>query len=145
MLEFARRKGLKNLVVADALSLPFEPGTFDVATVAFGLRNFEDWAAGIREMARVIKPGGHALVMDFSLPRLSMLRAPYTFYLHRILPRVAALITGEIEAYKYLGESIEKFPSGEAMCELMRANGFANAAFESLTGGIVTVYTAQKG
>ena len=144
MLDIARDKGIENIVVADALHLPFAAESFDCATVAFGLRNFEDWSGGVREMARVVKTGGHALIMDFSLPTWPILRVPYRFYLHRALPRIASLITGEVEAYKYLSESIEQFPSGDAMCELLKSNGFAHAQFERLSGGIVTIYTADK-
>ena len=141
MLKVAREKGVAETVVADALDLPFAGDSFDCATVAFGLRNFQDWAGGLREMARVVRPGGHALIMDFSLPRYAVLRGPYRFYLHRVLPRFAALITGEVEAYRYLSESIERFPSGETMCRLMEENGFVTARSELLSGGIVTIYT----
>ena len=110
MLEVARRKGVRETVLADALQLPFEPESFDCVTVAFGLRNMADWDAAILEMSRVLRPRGHLLVLDFSLPG-GALRPAYRFYLHRCLPLLASLVTGQKAAYDYLGGSIEKFPA----------------------------------
>jgi demethylmenaquinone methyltransferase/2-methoxy-6-polyprenyl-1,4-benzoquinol methylase len=143
MLAVARRKGLAKTVVADALQLPFADASFDVVTVAFGLRNMADWPAAIREMGRVLRPGGHLLVLDFSLPP-GVLRPLYRFYLHGCLPWIAGLVTGERDAYQYLGASIEKFPSGPAMCELLTLNGFNDATAAPLSGGIVTIYCAAR-
>jgi len=145
MLERARAKGLRRTVVADALRLPFADGSFDVVTVAFGLRNMESWPGALREMCRVLAPAGHLLVLDFSLPRSPLLRAPYRFYLHHILPIVAGLITRQKAAYQYLGASIEQFPSGPGMVSLVEECGFTRAAFVPLSGGIVSIYTAVKG
>ncbi len=141
MLAIARRKGVRETVVADALQLPFPNESFDAVTVAFGLRNMQNWGAALREMARVLAPSGHLVVLDFSLPT-SALRGPYRFYLHHFLPRLAGWLTGEREAYAYLGESIEKFPNGDAMLRLLEANGLANATARPMTGGIVTLYAA---
>ena len=143
MLDVARRKGVRETVLADALHLPFETGSFDCVTVAFGLRNMADWNLALGEMSRVLRAGGHLLVLDFSLPR-GALRPAYRFYLHRCLPLLASLVTGQKAAYDYLGGSIEKFPSGGEMVELIEKNGFAGAAAEPLTGGIATIYTAEK-
>jgi len=143
MLEVAARKGLCPLVVADGTRLPFADASFDAVTVAFGLRNMESWPGALREMARVLRPGGHLLVLDFSLPRPPF-AALYRFYLHRVLPRVAGAITGHRAGYEYLGESIEAFPSGPAMGELIRANGFVTAEAKPLAAGIVSIYTARK-
>ena len=143
MLEKARAKGLSHTVVADALHLPFADGTFDVVTVAFGLRNMASWDGGLREMARVLKPGGHLLVLDFSIPPAPF-RAVYRLYLHYCLPRIAAFITREKGAYDYLAQSIERFPSGQAMRRLIESNGFRRAASERLSGGIVSLYTATR-
>lgn len=142
MLAVARRKGLRNTVVADALQLPFADGSFDCVTVAFGLRNMADWSAALREMVRVLATGGHVLVLDFSVPT-GLLRPAYRFYLHRCLPALAAIVTGHQDAYDYLGASIEKFPSGPAMTALMEANGFRSATATPLTGGIAMIYTAR--
>jgi demethylmenaquinone methyltransferase/2-methoxy-6-polyprenyl-1,4-benzoquinol methylase len=143
MLEIARSKGVANTVVADALQLPFESRSFDAVTVAFGLRNMADWDRALGEMARVLRDHGHLLILDFSLPT-GALRPAYRFYLHRCLPFFASVVTGQKAAYDYLGGSIEKFPSGLAMLDLLEKNGFTNAAAETLTGGVATIYTAEK-
>ena len=143
MLARARAKGLTDTVVADALALPFADASFDCVTVAFGLRNMPDWAAALREMARVLDAGGHVLILDFSLPS-GALRAPYRFYLHRFLPKLAAIVTGQRNAYEYLGASIEEFPSGAAMTRLIEANGFTSVDAMPLTAGIASIYTARK-
>lgn len=143
MLRVAQGKGLGQLVVADGMRLPLADGAFDVVTVAFGLRNMESWPAALTEMARVLRPGGHLLVLDFSVPP-APLRWAYRPYLHHVLPRLAALLTGEKSAYDYLGDSIEKFPCGPAMCALIAGAGFAEAKGERLTGGIVSLYTARR-
>lgn len=143
MLLEAQRKGFTPLVVADGLRLPFANGTFDAVTIAFGLRNMESWARGLVEMHRVLAPGGHLLVLDFSVPP-PPLRLIYRPYLRHVLPRIAALLTGERAAYDYLGDSIESFPHGEAMCALIRSAGFSAARSTPLTGGIVSLYTASR-
>jgi len=144
MLAIAKAKGVKNVVVADALALPFEDRSFDCLTIAFGLRNIKDWSAAVREMARVLNNNGHLLIMDFSLPKMSILRGIYRFYLHRLIPVLGSLLTGKKSAYDYLGDSIEQFPGGETMLRLIESNGFRNASAEPLSGGIVTIYTATK-
>jgi demethylmenaquinone methyltransferase/2-methoxy-6-polyprenyl-1,4-benzoquinol methylase len=143
MLRVAKRKGVRKTVLADATNLPFDTGSFDCVTVAFGLRNMSDWGLALREMSRVLNSNGHLLVLDFSLPS-GPLRAAYRFYLHRCLPGLASLVTGEKAAYGYLGGSIEKFPSGDEMLRLIEANGFASSTAEPRTGAIATIYTAQK-
>ncbi len=143
MLAEATRKGLRLVAVADARALFFSDQSFDVVTIAFGLRNLPDWGEGLREIRRVLRPGGHVLVLDFSLPRRAWLRTLYRIYLHHWVPLLGAFLTKEKSAYDYLGDSIEKFPSGAAMLELMRAAGFKKAKAEPLSGGIVTIYTAD--
>jgi demethylmenaquinone methyltransferase / 2-methoxy-6-polyprenyl-1,4-benzoquinol methylase len=144
MLALARGKGVRHVIVGDATQLPLAEQSFDAVTVAFGLRNVRDWAAALREMRRVLTSAGHLLVLDFSLPPKPILHFLYRFYLRRILPFASAIITREKEAYQYLGSSIENFPSGRAMCDLIETSGFQNAAVEPLTGGIVTIYTAES-
>ena len=143
MLDLARSKGLTNLVQADAMNLPFSNGEFDVLTVAFGLRNMENMERALAEFARVLRPGGHLLVLDFSVPR-APLRWLYRIYLHRIVPFLAGLLTGEKGAYEYLGASIEEFPQGEAMSRLIASTGFDETQCRPLTGGIVSLYTARR-
>jgi len=144
MLELARRKGVRRVVLADAMKLPFDDGSFDCVTIAFGLRNLENCSAAVAETWRVLNARGHLLVLEFSLPTTPILRAAYRFYLHRCLPLVGSFLTQKKSAYDYLGDSIEEFPSGIAMCELMREAGYVSPGFERLTGGIVTIYTAGK-
>ena len=144
MLELARRKGVRRVVLADAMKLPFDDGSFDCVTIAFGLRNLENCSAALAETWRVLNARGHLLVLEFSLPTTPILRAAYRFYLHRCLPLVGSFLTQKKSAYDYLGDSIEEFPSGIAMCELMREAGYVSPGFERLTGGIVTIYTAGK-
>ena len=144
MLELARRKGVQRVVLADAMKLPFEDRSFDCVTIAFGLRNLENCSAALTEMWRVLNTNGHLLVLEFSLPTTPILRGAYRFYLHRCLPLLGSFLTQKKSAYDYLGDSIEEFPNGDAMCELMRGTGYVSPAFERLTGGIVTIYTATK-
>src|ERR1700730_2254986 len=144
MLAIAKRKGVRQTEIADAMHLPFHDMSIDCITVAFGLRNMEDYGGALREMARVLKPNGHLLVLEFSLPTMSILRGAYRFYLHRCLPFLGSLLTKKKSAYDYLGDSIEEFPNGDAMLRLMEANGFRNPSAEPLTGGIVMIYTAEK-
>src|ERR1700682_5662157 len=144
MLAVAHRKGLRKTIVADAMRLPFADSSFDCATVAFGLRNMEDWGAARREISRFLNVNGHLLVLEFSLPRLSILRTVYRFYLHRCLPLLGSFLTQQKRAYHYLGGSIEEFPSDGAMVRLIEASGFANATAEPLTGGIATIYIATR-
>jgi demethylmenaquinone methyltransferase/2-methoxy-6-polyprenyl-1,4-benzoquinol methylase len=143
MLQVAARKGLRPLVVADGTRLPFADASFDAVTVAFGLRNMESWPVALGEMARVLRPGGHLLMLDFSMPA-PPLAAPYRFYLHRVLPWFAGFLTGERAGYEYLGESIESFPSGAAMCELVASRGFRDVRALPMAAGIVSIYTAER-
>ncbi|HEX4489430.1 MAG TPA: bifunctional demethylmenaquinone methyltransferase/2-methoxy-6-polyprenyl-1,4-benzoquinol methylase UbiE [Terriglobales bacterium] len=144
MLELARRKGVRRVVLADAMKLPFDDASFDCVTIAFGLRNLENCSAALTEMWRVLNARGHLLGLEFSLPTTAILRAAYRLYLHRCLPLLGSFLTQKKTAYDYLGDSIEEFPSGNAMCELMRRTGYVSPSFQPLTGGIVTIYTAAK-
>ena len=142
MLAEARKRGLYDLVVTDGLALPFPDNTMDALTIGYGLRNMADWGAAIREFSRVLKPGGRLVVLDFSLPTRTFLRVPYRFYLHHVLPSLAGLLTGNRDAYAYLGDSIERFPSGENMIQLIESNGFSGTRWEPQLGGISSVYFA---
>lgn len=143
MLDVAVRRGLRRVLEADALDLPLADETFDVVTVAFGLRNMADYPAALREFRRVLRPGGHLLILDFSLPERLALK-PYRFYLHRVLPRIAGWVTGNSGAYDYLGESIEAFPRGEAMLGLLSECGYNDPHALPLLGGVASIYTAEK-
>lgn len=144
MLEVARRKKVPALLQADGLSLPFRSRSFDAVTVAFGLRNMASWETALGEMARVLRPGGLVLVMDFSLPTFAPFLQIYRLYLHHVLPRFAGLLTGNTEAYEYLGQSIEKFPRDRAMLDLIERCGFEGARQVPLCLGIASIYTAQR-
>ncbi len=141
MLAHAAESGVRKTVVADAMDMPFDDDSFDVLTVAFGLRNMASWPDALKEMRRVLKPGGHLLVLDFSLPT-GVLRRPYHFYLNKVLPKIAGLMTGEGDAYEYLAGTIEEFPSGEKMTALIESCGFSNAESKPLSFGVASIYTA---
>ena len=144
MLKLARQKGVRHTILADAMKLPLADASFDCVTIAFGLRNMENWRDALVEMSRVLRRNGHLLVLEFSLPKGPIVRSTYRFYLHRCLPLLGSFLTGKKSAYDYLGNSIEQFPSGDAMIDLIEASGFGNATLQPLSCGIVTIYTAQK-
>jgi demethylmenaquinone methyltransferase / 2-methoxy-6-polyprenyl-1,4-benzoquinol methylase len=144
MLKVAGKRNVEHLVVADGLALPFGDASFDVITVAFGLRNMAFLERALAEMARTTRSGGHVVILDFSLPSGPLLPA-YRFYLHFVLPRLAGWLTGEPAAYQYLGDSIESFPRGAAMTALMEEAGFVDAIARPLSWGIVTAYLAERG
>jgi demethylmenaquinone methyltransferase/2-methoxy-6-polyprenyl-1,4-benzoquinol methylase len=143
MLAHATRRGVARTLVADALDLPFPDAGFDVLTVAFGLRNMTHYPAALREMLRVLKPGGRLLILDFAIPN-GWLRRPYRFYLHHVLPRMAGWLTGQRDAYEYLGGSIEAFPSGTAMTGLLESCGFTHAEATPLSRGVVAIYQGSR-
>ncbi|WP_018969537.1 ubiquinone/menaquinone biosynthesis methyltransferase [Rubritalea marina] len=142
MLAHAKDRGVRQTMVVDAMQMPFDDDTCDVLTVAFGLRNMADYPAALSEMRRVIRPGGHVLVLDFSIPT-GLLEKPYAFYLNKVLPKIAGVLTGEEEAYSYLAGSIADFPSGQKMLELIEDQGYSDAQWIPLTGGIASVYIAS--
>jgi len=143
MLAHATKNGVKKTEVADAMNLRFSDEEFDLVTVAFGLRNMANWAEALKEMSRVIKPGGHLLVLDFSTPD-GVLAKPYEFYLNKILPKIAGVLTGQGGAYEYLAGSIGEFPKGGAMLDLFKGAGLKDTSWTKLTGGIASIYTGQK-
>jgi demethylmenaquinone methyltransferase/2-methoxy-6-polyprenyl-1,4-benzoquinol methylase len=144
MLQEARKRGLQHLMVADAMNLPIVDGAADVLTVAFGLRNMASWPDALREMSRVLRPGGSLFVLDFSLPTQPLMRKTHLFYLRKVMPKVAGVLTGERGAYEYLCNTIEQFPSGENMCRMIRENGFGEAKATPLSFGIASLYHAVK-
>jgi len=144
MLAHASDRGLAQTLVADAMDLPFEDESFDVVTVAFGLRNMVNYEGALKEMRRVLRPGGHLLVLDFSLPD-PPLKKPYQWYLHRILPKLAGWLTRQPDAYEYLGGSIEEFPMGSAMAGLMGRCDYQEVEVEPVTFGVASIYTGKAG
>lgn len=143
MLAQAKRKGLRHFLQADALKLPFPAGAFDAITIAFGLRNMHDWSLALKEARRVLTSQGRLLLLDFSLPESLLLRICYRFYLHSVIPRLCHFLTGQGEAYQYLGSSIEEFPHGHGMVRLLSQNGFTEINSKPMSGGIVSLYTAR--
>lgn len=143
MLDIARRRGLANCLQADAMNLPLADGLFDVATVAFGLRNMSDYGAALREFRRVLRPGGHLLVLELGIPT-GIVAAPYRLYLHKILPLLATALSQPRETYAYLGRSIEAFPDRPAFLELLTRSGYVAPFAVPLFGGIASIYAAER-
>jgi len=133
------------LVRGDVGSLPFARDSFDVVSIAFGIRNFVNLNGSLEEIMRVLRPGGRLLVLEFSLPGNRAIRALYLFYFRYILPRVGALISGDSYAYRYLNETVESFPYGKVFCELIGKAGFDNVNAIPLTFGVATIYCGECG
>jgi demethylmenaquinone methyltransferase/2-methoxy-6-polyprenyl-1,4-benzoquinol methylase len=144
MMREAQRQNFESLIAADALALPLADQCVDVITVAFGLRNMASWPRALAEMHRVLRPGGHLIILDFSIPSTQILRAPYLFYLKQVMPRIAGLLTGKKDAYDYLCGSIEKFPSGAHMESLLQECQFKNPVTRPLSLGIAALYSATR-
>lgn len=128
----------------DAAFTPFPDRTFNVVTITFGIRNLIDLKAGLDEMYRVLKPGGRALILEFSLPTNRFLRQIYLFYFRHILPRLGSVISGDRQAYRYLNQTVETFPYGDEFCGIMRAAGFSDVVAHPLTFGIATIYRGDR-
>jgi demethylmenaquinone methyltransferase/2-methoxy-6-polyprenyl-1,4-benzoquinol methylase len=143
MLEIARKRhaGNPNLsfVWADATNLQFDDNSFDAATISFGLRNVQDVPAALKEMTRVVKPGGCVVVCEFSRP-IAPLRLPYFAYLRYVLPQIANAIGGAKETYQYLNESIEQWPDQNALARLMQAAGLVDVKYRNLSAGIAALH-----
>jgi len=142
MLQQAKAKKAVNLLVGDGLRLPFPDATFDAVTIAWGLRNFADRLAGLREMRRVLRAGGRAYVLEFSHPP-AWLAPLYFWYMRDVMPKYAQFITPERGAYEYLGDSIRAFPPQPALAAMMQQAGFAAARWTNLTLGIVALHVAE--
>jgi len=151
MLEVGRKKvadkGLSKIITleqADSENLPFPDNTFDAITVAFGVRNFENLKKGLSEMNRVLKPGGHLLVLEFSQPQKFPFKQLYNFYFKNILPTIGKLISKDPRAYTYLPESVQAFPHGEAFMGILKECGYQAGARIPLTFGIASIYEGLK-
>jgi len=127
-------------VEADALHLPFSDRYFDALTIAFGLRNLEDPQRGLQEMRRVLKPGGVIVILEFSKPVVPVFKHAFNFYFRHILPFVGALISGDGQAYQYLPDSVRQFPAQDALRTLLNSVGFAEPAYQNLSGGIAALH-----
>ena len=132
-------------VEADALRLPFEDGSFTIASCAFGVRNFADLDAGLGEMFRVLRPGGRAIILEFMRPTNAVVRRIYEFFSNRVMPVAATWVSGDRSgAYRYLPRSVVTFLDADQMCARLRAAGFVQATATPLTWGVVTVYVATR-
>ena len=141
------RRGLLAIITLEqgsAESLRFADQSFDTVTVAFGVRNFTDLARGLSEMHRVLRPGGVALILEFSRPRQSPFKEMYGFYFKKILPIVGGMVSRSREAYEYLPHTVGQFPDGEELLNVIAAAGFTQPRQYPLTFGIATIYLAEK-
>ena len=142
-----REKGLDSIISfekEDCLALSYPDTTFDAVTAAFGIRNFADLDAGLREMCRVLKPGGHLSIVELTSPVSFPMKQLFHIYSHTVLPVYGRLISKDTSAYSYLTKTIEAFPQGERMTEILHKAGFSEARFQRLTFGICTMYFATK-
>ncbi len=150
MLDIAQRKsniaGAKRIqfVEGDALRLPFSDSTFDALTIAFGLRNLSNVDAGLKELLRVLKPGGMAVILEFSTPVVPGFRKLFQFYFARVLPRIGGLVSGSRPAYEYLPDSVSRFPDQETLVRMMRDIGFAEVEYKNLTGGVAAMHIGRR-
>jgi demethylmenaquinone methyltransferase / 2-methoxy-6-polyprenyl-1,4-benzoquinol methylase len=146
MLALARAKASDiTFEVADVTKLPFDDASFDIASISFGIRNVGDPRQGIAEMARVVRPGGRVIVLEFGQPRSRWFGALYDVYRRRILPRLGGLVTGDRPAYDYLETSAGRFPSGDAFVAMMReAAEFSSVEVKALTFGIAYIYLGVR-
>ncbi len=145
--EKVAKRGLSDritLVQADSEKLPFADGTFDAVTVAFGVRNFEHLAVGVKDMVRVLRPGGRLFVLEFSKPHKTPFKQLFRFYFHRVMPTVGKAISKDSAAYTYLPQSVDAFPEGPAFEQVMRDAGLAEVRSYPLTGGIATLYRGRR-
>ena len=151
MLEVGRRKmkkkGLEDkikMTLGDSEKLLFEDGEFDGLTVGFGVRNFENLESGLSEMLRVLKPGGKAVILEFSKPKTFPIKQLFGFYSKRFIPFWGRIISKDKRAYAYLPESVAAFPEGESFLEIMNKIGYKNTTSKMVSGGIATIYTGLK-
>ncbi len=140
MLGVARRRAQSGAFVrGDALRLPFPDRAFDVVTIGYGLRNLASFEAALREMNRVLRPGGRLLILDFGKPPNRVWRSMYFAYLQLIVPIYGRLFCGSAAAYSYILESLQHYPSQEGVADLMRANGFTEVKVINLLGGVMGI------
>jgi demethylmenaquinone methyltransferase/2-methoxy-6-polyprenyl-1,4-benzoquinol methylase len=128
------------LLRGDAQACPAADASADIVTISFGIRNVEDVPTALRDMRRLLVPGGKALVLECSLPPNALIRRLYLLYFRHILPRLGALVSGDAYAYNYLNRTVETFPCGEAFCQLLREAGFVDVRAEPMTFGTATLY-----
>jgi demethylmenaquinone methyltransferase/2-methoxy-6-polyprenyl-1,4-benzoquinol methylase len=138
--KIAGRRSPATVFEADAMRLPLRDASLDLLTVAFGFRNLANYEDGLKEIRRVLRPGGKAAILEFTTPPDRVFGAVYHFYARRILPWIGGMISGSREAYEYLPESVRKFPDAPQLAEMMRDAGFTGVGYEYMTGGIVALH-----
>jgi demethylmenaquinone methyltransferase / 2-methoxy-6-polyprenyl-1,4-benzoquinol methylase len=131
-------------IEGDALGLPFVDDSFDAVTIAFGLRNLANVGDGLKELRRILKPGGVLAVLEFSSPVVPGFGRLFNFYFAHILPRIGGAVSGSRGAYEYLPDSVSKFPNQKKLVEMIEATGFSKVKFTNLTGGIAALHTGSK-
>ena len=142
-----RKRGYSDkikLILGDSENLQFDESYFDGVTVAFGVRNFENLEKGLAEMLRVIKPGGKAVILEFSKPKKFPIKQLFGFYSKRLIPFIGKLVSKDKRAYAYLPESVEAFPEGQAFLDIMSTVGYKNVHGIPVSGGIATIYVGIK-
>ena len=143
----AQKKNLSNAITfieGDAENLPFQDNTFDAITVAFGVRNFETPVKGLKEIKRVLKPGGQLVILEFSKTRNKVFNGIFNFYFKYILPSIGRLISKDARAYQYLYDSVQAFPSGNAFIDLLEESGYQSNRWIPLTFGVCSIYYGEK-
>lgn len=149
MLDLAADKTVKlslavPYVEADAMRLSFAEESFDAVTIAFGLRNLSNFADGLAELRRVLKPGGQLVVLEFSSPAVPGFRSLFNFYFSRVLPRIGGIVSGSRGAYEYLPDSVSKFPDQKNLVKMIEHAGFENVGYKNLTGGIAAIHSGIR-
>jgi demethylmenaquinone methyltransferase / 2-methoxy-6-polyprenyl-1,4-benzoquinol methylase len=145
MLNIARKKyPAITFFEGYAEKLPFDDASFDIVSAGFGVRNFEELDKGMQEFCRVLKPGGHAIIIEPMIPRNGLMKNAYLLYFKKVLPRIAALFSKSTFAYDYLPHSVEHFPQAEAFTAILKKNGFRTAAFHPMTFETSILYVAGK-
>jgi demethylmenaquinone methyltransferase/2-methoxy-6-polyprenyl-1,4-benzoquinol methylase len=133
-----------SIIEGDAMSAPFADTSFDVVTMAFGLRNLESVEGGLQEILRLLKPRGRAAILEFSRPVMPLFRHFFQFYFMKILPRIGNAVSGSSFAYQYLPESVRQFPDQQRLAAMMRAVGFSSVTYYNLFGGVAAVHVGDK-
>jgi len=151
MLELGRKKVEKEgftqmiqLQTGDSEAINFDDNSFDAVMVAFGVRNFENLEIGLKEMLRVLKPGGKLVVLEFSRPRIKMFRSLYSLYMSIVAPTVASWFSQNKKAYRYLNQSAKLFPERQAFIKILNETGYSNTSFKPLSAGICCIYLGKK-
>ncbi len=151
MMEIARHKtnqrGLEKVISfkrEDCMKMSFEDESFDAVTVAYGARNFENLNMGLREILRVLRPGGHLLMLELASPKSFPMKQLFWIYSHLVIPVMGMLLSRDVKAYKYLTDSVQAFPQGEVMERVLLRNGFKQVKWKRYTFGICTMYLGKK-